>query len=390
MLISLVALLILSTAGTFYIIHLSGKGEVGNYLVAWFIYSLAVFLNIYYGYFATLLRGVGAIKEINIATVISRLTQILLSIILLYSGLGLVAVALGYLCYGLIFRVISKIFFYKYKNIGELLSENKLMLSSLEIKDTFSIVWHNAWRDGLVSLSSYLSSQASVIIFSIYFSLTLTAMYSISIQLVTAIATIAGSLYNAYQPSLQAAYVKNDVKESKRLMAVAMTVYTILFWVGIALIIIGLPVLSLFKSDLEFSIPILLAISIYTFLLKHHSFYASFISNTNKVPYTRAFILSSFLSVIFSIFLISFTNLSIWGVLLSQILIQLLYNNWKWPKVVMNYLNTNPIEVYKIGLREIKKCIITVCDYFTNIKRLEICYICFKKHNKRGERGVFS
>lgn len=355
LIISLVALFLLSTVGTLYIIYISDGIHGENYLVSWFIYSLAVFLNIYYGYYATLLRGVGAIKQINIATVVSRLLQILLSVIMLYSGLQLVAVAIGYLFYGFLFRILSKVFFYKYKNIGQLINENKYNVDLKEIKEIFKVVWHNAWRDGLVSLSAYLANQASVIISSIYFSLTLTGIYSISIQLVTAIATIAGSLYNAYQPSLQAAYVNRDTIESKRLMSLSMIVYTFFFWFGIMILIVGLPVLSLIKTDLEFNIPILLAISIYTFLLKHHSFYASFISNTNKVPYTKAFILSSFLSILLSIILIRFTTLGIWGLLLTQILVQAVYNNWKWPKVVMDNLQTNPFEFIKVGVHELKK-----------------------------------
>jgi len=359
LIISLLALFVLLTIGTIYIFHITSAMNGNTHIIAWFIYSIAVFLNLYYGYYNTFLRGVGAISQLNIANVLSRTFQIVFTIVLLFCGFGLIAVAIGYLAYGLLFRYISKIKFYKYESIGERINSEKIIIEVKDIKETFSLIWHNAWKDGLVSISRYLSQQATVIICSMFLSLTATGVYAISIQLIAAIATIAGALYTTYQPSLQAAYINSNVSESKRLMSIAMTVYCVLFWVGIlSLLIIGIPALAIIKPDIVFNIPILLTIAIYEFLLRHHSFYASYISNTNKVPYMKAFLISSFAGITLSILVIKLYDVGIFGLILPQIIVQIVYNNWIWPFKVIKSLNTTPVQMFKIGLKEVSSKIL--------------------------------
>lgn len=356
LLISLIALIILFTIGFIYIFYISRNMSGYNHIIAWVIYSIGVFLNLYYGYYNTFLRGVGAVSQINIATILAKLFQIIASVFLLYMGFGLVAVAIAYLGYNIIFRLITKSVFNRYQNIGKRINKDKTNVESVDIKEMFNLIWYNAWRDGLVSLSRYLSSQATVFISSMYLSLTAIGVYSISIQLVTGIATISGALYTAYQPSLQAAYINKDITRSKKMMSTAMTLYGILFWLGIlALIFIGVPLITAVKPNTVFNISILIGIAVYEFLLKHHSYYASYISNTNNVPYMKSFISSSIIGIVFAFVLIRETNLGLWGLILPQIIVQAIYNNWAWPCKVMRSLSTNPIEMVKIGLREIFK-----------------------------------
>jgi len=353
--ISLTALVILLTLGTFYIIYISDNINGNKHIIAWFIYCIGVYLNLYYGYYSALLRGVGAISKINIAKVISRVSQIVFSVVLLFLGFQIIGVALAFLSNGIIFRTLCKVYFYNHENIGSLLKNETSLISSEDIKETFYVVWHNAWRDGLVSLSAYLTDKASVLICSIFLSLTSTGIYSISIQMITAVASIAGALYSAYQPSLQASYVNKDISNLKTLMSKAMTIYHIVYWLGIlGLIFVGIPILNLIKSNIEFNIPVLVALAIYIFLLKHHSYYASFISNTNNVPYMVAFITSSLGGLILSICLIQFTHLGVWGIVFGQILVQAVYNNWKWPKRVLSFLGIHYLDTFKIGIFEIK------------------------------------
>lgn len=358
LLISLSALLILLTICTQYINIISVDIEGNTHIIAWIIYCIAVFLNLYFGYYTSLLRGVGAISQYNKAIIIARSIQIIASIILLLSGFGLVAVSLAYLAYGLLLRIFSKRYFYKYENIDSRLENENLVLDSKDIKNTFNIIWHNAWRDGLVSISSYFANQAPILLCSIFFSLTITGIYSITIQLIAAISSISGALYTSYQPSLQSAYISDNGEKLKKLMSIAMTTYCLVFWVGVILLLtIGIPLLNLISNEVLLSIPVLIAVAIYDFLLKHHSYYASYISNTNRVTYMKPFLVSSCTGIILSILLIQTTNIGIWSIILGQFIVQLLYNNWMWPYRVMKSLNTNPLEMFTQGMKEIFKLI---------------------------------
>ena len=351
MVIAAAALIVLLTIGFAYIHYVSKEIFGSAVIISWLIYATAVFLNLYYGYFATFLRGVGAVSTYNKINVWSRLIQIVISIGLLMLGYGIIAVSLAYLAYGFLLRAFSKSAFYKYQNIGEHLKLIPGKTDRGEVKRLFGIVWHNAWRDGLVSIANYCANQASTLIASMFLTLTETGIYSISVQLITAIATISGGLYGAYQPAMQSAYANDNRDESRKLMSLAMITYSFLFWVGtVGLIIVGIPILKWVKPENIYEIDVIMGIAIYNFFYKRQSYYASFISNTNHVPYVTSYIVSSFLGIICSVFLIYYMDMGVWGLIIGQFLPQLAYNVWKWPSVVYKMLETSWKKFVLVGI----------------------------------------
>lgn len=355
LILAVTALFFLITAGTTYISHISKELNGTRHLIAWFIFCGAVFLNLYYAYFTSFLKGVGAISENSKAIVISKTTQIFTSIILLLLGFGILAVSIAYMLSGVTYRLISKRFFYNYENIGELIKKESIQVYTKDIRRIFLIIYHNAWRDGLVSLSNYLVTQANTLLCSLFLSLTQTGIYSLSLQLVQTLSTVAASFYGTYQPVLQEAYLKRDKEKSKRIMSTAIAVFTVIFWVGcLCIILIGIPILNLINHGENIDKLVLLFMGFYTFLYQNNSLFASFISNSNRIPYVKAYLISGLIMVFLSVTLLKFTSLGIWGLMLSQAFVQLCYNNWKWPRVVMMELNTTPLYMIKMGFKEIK------------------------------------
>lgn len=353
--ISVAALLVLLSIGTAYIHHISKNLFGGTVIASWLIYAVAVFLNLYYGYFATFLRGVGAVSIYNKINVFARLIQIIVSIGMLLLGYGIIAASLVYLLYGFLLRAFSKRAFYRYKGIGERLKSIPGKTSVDEIKRLFRIVWHNAWKDGLVAVANYCANQASTLIASMFLSLTETGLYSISVQLITAIATISAGLYTAYQPAMQSAYANHNRNESTRLMSLAMITYSFLFWAGtIALITVGIPILKWVKPENTYNIAVILGIAVYNFFYKRQSYYASFISNTNHVPYVKAYVLSSIAGVVLSIIMVHFMKMGVWGLIIGQFLPQLVYNVWKWPREVYKILETTWAKLVAVGMKFLK------------------------------------
>ncbi len=353
--ISAAALLVLLSIGTAYIHHVSKDLFGGTVIASWLIYAVAVFLNLYYGYFATFLRGVGAVSIYNKINVSARLIQIIVSIGMLLLGYGIIAVSLAYLLYGFLLRAFSKRAFYRYKGIGERLKSIPGKTSFDEIKRLFRIVWHNAWKDGLVAVANYCANQASTLIASMFLSLTETGIYSISVQLITAIATISAGLYTAYQPAMQSAYANHNRNESTRLMSLAMITYSFLFWTGtIALITVGIPILKWVKPENTYDIAVILGIAVYNYFYKRQSYYASFISNTNHVPYVKSYVLSSIAGVVLSIIMVQYMKMGVWGLIIGQFLPQLIYNVWKWPREVYKMLETTWINMVSVGMNFLK------------------------------------
>lgn len=327
--ISGIALLLLVTIGTFYIRSLT-RGTVP--LIAWLVYALAMFLNLYYGYYATFLRGVGAITQANKNTIYARVVQILLVIVLLFLGAGIIGASAAYLAYGLVFRLLGKYHFYRYQGIGAKLAQVNKKIPFAKLKEVFLIVWHNAWRDGLIAVSGYLCSQVSVIICSVYLPLSQTGVYSIGVQVATAITQIAKTLYTAKQPELQNAYINADMQTMRKTMKSIVSTYVFLSLLGtVGFILVGRPLLQLVKPAAVVSVPVFLGISAYQIVLGFRDCFGSYFSCTNRIPYLNSFVVSAISGVALSFLAMSVFDAGVWGLIAAQMVSQCAYNVWYWP-----------------------------------------------------------
>lgn len=352
-LIASIALFLLLSLGTGYIVYVSREISGNTHIISWVIYSIAVFLNLYYGYYTSFLRGVGDVAQANKNTVWARLVQIILMVLLLIMGCGLIGACVAYLAYGTLFRLLGKYYFYKYKEIGQKLDKIEERPSRIEIKEMFHIVWHNAWRDGAISVCNYLCNQASTLICSAYLSLTETGVYSIGVQIASAIATIAGTLYNTYQPELQAAYITYNKDKLRKTMSMIVTSFGYLFLFGtIGFCTVGIPLFKLIKPSAVVSIPVLLGLCLYQFVLKYRNCYTSYFSCTNRIIYLNGFMVSAVLCVGLSFLAIRIFDLGVWGLILAQIISQAVYNMWYWPIKAHKELELSLKEMIVIGMKE--------------------------------------
>ncbi|HYH04965.1 MAG TPA: O-unit flippase-like protein [Bacillota bacterium] len=342
--IAVTALVLLFTIGSVYIRSITNGLSGPQYFIAWVVYSLGIFLNIYYSYWGAFLRGVGAVKEGQKSLIISKVTQICISMVGLFSGFGLIALSVAYVISGLVLRQISKYFFFSYKNLKKELSKNDCFgVDKKTIIHTFNSIWYNAWRLGLVSFGAYLITQANTIVCSVYLGLEITASYGLTMQLFGFVTSFSCILFNSYQPLLSEARLVRDYQKLKKIFSFSVVISWITFIIGgLVIIIFGSYLLNLIGSKTTIlNTNILVYMCLYLFLESNHSIFASFITTGNNVPFVKASLISGGLIVMFSILLIKYTSLGIWSLLLSQSIVQLLYNNWKWPYIVLKELKMN-------------------------------------------------
>ena len=307
----------------------------------------------YYGYYISLLTGIGYVAERNKAQVVAGVFRILLTGFLLFMGWDLLGACIAYLLYGLILRIISRNYFLKAINttLGDI---SYIKIQKSECINIFHTIWPNTWRDGMVSVSDYLCTQAGTIISSLYLSLPETGIYSLSVQLITAIAKIARSFQIAYIPALQTAYITDNEKDLKEINSMCILVYCVVYIAGVlALYVIGIPLLRLIKPDLSIDRIILLFIAILQFMVVLRNCYASFLSTTNRVHYWRAFIISGLLSVFLSMVILSYWKIGVWGIILPAIIVELLYNFWHWPILVSRELKVGFKDTVCLGFRKL-------------------------------------
>lgn len=340
-----IALIFLLTIGLFYIYSLDSSS-----VLAWILYSVGVALNMRYCYYTSFLLGVGAIAENNKAAIITKMVQIILSIILLYAGYGILGVSIAYLLSGFTLRLSSKLYFDNYENIKVHLNEVKLKSSWDEVKNTFKIIWHNASKDGLVTLSNYLNTQANTLICSSVLGLATTGSYGLSVQLSSIAATIAGIPFSSVLPKLQEKAVKRDNEGGQNLFSGAMVLFILSFFILTCIITFLLPVIKWLKPTLIIEVPMLLAVFLLSLVNQVYHYFASLISTFNILPYTKSFIVSSVIAVLLSYFLTRFTSLGIWALVVSPLIVAFSYNLWKWPLYVLKLYNVSLLTFTKNGL----------------------------------------
>lgn len=358
LIISGVALLLMATVGTAYVRHISASLGTYEPVIAWIICAVAIFLNLYYGYYGAFLRGVGAIQDVNKAMVYARLTQLIATIGFLVIGFGLIGTSIAYLLYGALFRFIAKCKFYSYRGIGDGLKNISAKFSLIEFKEIFLTVWYNAWREGLVSLSTYLAGQASTIIVSLYMPLTQTGAYSLGMQISMAVAQIAMSMYRSNQPVLQSAYINNDKDAQRRTMSLIVVSFVSMHIIGMILItVFGLPLLRFIRPETVVGAPVLIGLGFYQLILNFRNCYGSYFSCTNRIPYVTAYIISAIVGVVLSFVAMGEFNLGMWGIIGAQIISQGIYNGWIWTYRAHKEMELSAGEMINLGYDEIMKIV---------------------------------
>lgn len=352
--IALASFFILLIGGSCYIFNISKNIYSHEIGLSWLVYCCAVFLNLYFGFYASILLGIGKIAYLNMANIWSRTVQLIISILFLIFGYGIIAVAGAYLLNGIIYRYLCKIYIFNEPCIKNKFKEYGDKIDKKELKKIFDAVWHNAKKDGIVSLSIFLTNQASTLVCSTFLSLKVTGMYAIMNQFIGAIATISGGIYSTCQPAMQTTFVSKNIVESRRLMSVSMVTSAILFWSGMVCIYLFIAPLTKFLNKSFVMEPILFFVmGFFYYLSGRHKLYASYISNSNNIPYMYAFCFSGVIGVLLMAILITKFNMGIWGVVFGSAIVQLCYNNWKWPSVAYKMMDTDFRKFNVLGVKEL-------------------------------------
>ena len=350
LIVSVIALVLMLTVGTWYIVRISGDMEGYSHLVAWFIYTIGTFLNLYFNYYDSFLRGVGAVDAANKNRVISRIVHLTLMTALLLCGTGIIGASIAYLAYGLVFRLLGRKKFYAFEGIGDKLKAVAEKVSRSEMVSLFKTIWHNAWRDGLIHVASYACDSFSVVVFPLFLGLAESAVYSTTLQIGTAVAAMSSVLHIAYQPSIQAAYVKRDTGKLRDSISLIMFVYVVSFaFATLLAAAAGLPILHWLKPGMAFSIPLLLGICANQFLLMYVKCYTYYLSSTNRLIYMPAFVITAAACVGLWFLLLGPLHMGVWGIILAQVGLQLAFNAWYWRRFVHRELGLSVPYMYHSG-----------------------------------------
>lgn len=348
--ISLIVLVGVVAIGTPYIWLISDGFSSFERIASWVVFSLAIFLNLFFLYAYSNLLGLGDVAGESQAKTVANIGRLIVTLLMLFAGFGLLAAAVGFLVQGLATRLYALHRLKKHKEIKSGIRTDNKEISFKEVLLVIRKISPIAWRNGAEQLSLFAATQGTSIVCSLAFSLQVTAQYSLALQLSNAIATLSYVLARTYYPSYQFAYAKDDTASQREIIEKSIPIYWLVGLIGAAgVMTVILPVLSQIRATSVPSISLFLTIFVYTILLNHYMVFCNLILSTNRIPFLKSFIISSAAGLVLgAVFLFSF-NIGAYGLVIGQAVPQLIYNIWKWPLFVVSELNTTYWQTCKNG-----------------------------------------
>lgn len=349
--LSAAVFVLLSTAGSAYIVTVCrGKISPADYLPAWIIYMVAVVVSVYYNYLNAVLKGMGAISESQKTTVISKATQLAISLAGLFLGYGLMSIAVAYLASAVIMRQSANRYFWNYEdNRSKICWRPFIKIRFREVSGLLKIIWPNTYKEGVITLAGYLAGQADILLSSAFLSLEASSAIGLTQQMFTFIIPVGNALYNSYIPLFSTDRIegnRSDLKQ-KFCLSSGVSIYTALFG-GLAAIFCAPFILRLIRSHSGIIGPLpAVLMLLYLLLNNNHTLCGSFIATGNRVPTYRAYVFTSVLFCVLQVILLKFTNFGIYALILPILVCQLCYNNWRWPLEVAREFGTTLRELVK-------------------------------------------
>ncbi|QPI41858.1 MULTISPECIES: O-unit flippase-like protein [Pectobacterium] len=325
--ISAVAFSLLLLLGTYYIHGFTIKSDIPNVWCLWAIFVIGFVLNIYYLYLNPILMGVNKIYESNVSNIIIKTAWIIFSILGLIITKSVLSLAISYLLGVLLGRVYC---IYALRNEPFLLHDG-----NDKTKSVLSAMIPNSFRLGAVTFGAYLINKASIFIGGVYLNSQDLTSFAIAMQVLSVNMAISQVYFNLNIPKFAMTHV-NDSSENwflyKKVLLRSLLIFFIVAFFSVTL---GSYFLSFLKEGSHLpSKSALLLIFCFGALELNHTIAATYITTKNTVPFLYPALISGIVIVLLIYVSMRFFSPSMYFLIVIPGVIQLLYNNWKWPYMI--------------------------------------------------------
>lgn len=329
---------ILGIAGTAYFYYILQKysGDRTDAMIAWILLIAINSYNVYTLYYNALLLGKGYIRRERQIMILSQCVYLSLAIVLIYAGYGLTAIVSSQAVSIILQRILSyRVFFTKE------LKQQLLHTEADETKDILRAISPNAVKVGLTQLGGFCVTKSALLIGSAFLTLEETACYGITLNIIDILARCSTVYYQSITPKIAQSRANKDVIKLKYYFVCSIGILVATFLLGgAAIAFLGNWGLNMIGSETKFLPTIMLCVMLLVYLLEtNHSIAAGFISADNRIPFFIPSLLSGLGTVVLLWLFLSIFKWGVWGMILSQGIAQLVYQNWKWPSMVIKELN---------------------------------------------------
>ena len=351
--VSVLLLIILSTGGVWYINRLliGFSGDIINAHIAWFSYGVLLCYQFFTYYYDAALVGRGMIKKSRQIIVFSQSLHVIISSLLLLSGMGIISMVIGQTVATIVNRTLARRSFYD--------SETKRNLANVLSKEWGPILktlFYTAYKNGLASLSWVFTNRMLAIFGALYVPLATMASYGITKQITDITITISAAWFFTYYPKLTGEQIKRGLSEVKRIYIKA-RIITIVVFISIAVFVffIGDVVLSFIGSS-TFLLPngLLILLFVASLLEALTQLSTSVLLSRNEVPHYIAQSVTAVVSLVVIIITLKYTQAGVFALIAVPLVVQLFYQHWKWTLKLFRELDVKPID-YLNGVKSIYK-----------------------------------
>jgi O-antigen/teichoic acid export membrane protein len=333
--IATLAAFMLYVFGSIYVLLVTTPNQnQWEILLAWLLFAAGQVLNLYFNYINAFLIGRGDVSQSSKVTIVSRCGMIFLGSILLFSGLDLLGLGVASLISTVFSRVLSRRYFSCEAFTRTALKTPKKNTSG-ELLRTF---WHNAKRMAVSQISAFLMIRGNILIGTYVLGAASIAPYSLTLSALMALSSVSTVYLQLQLPRVVALQMRGDRLGIRQ-------IYLRAVFSGVLSIVAGAILLGLFANSVSDALGSRVeflgglsywSLAVVMTLEVHHVIAATYITTRNEVPFVTAAVLSAVMTVALSATLVFY--LGIPGLIIAQGIVQLAYNNWKWPIIAYKHL----------------------------------------------------
>jgi len=327
-------LVLLLSGGTWFFVMLMSKysGDSDDALVAWILLCVINCYNVYTLYYDSLLTGKGYISQLQKITILGQAVYLFVAIILILCGMKLSAIVLSQALSVVVKRVLSYRVFFNVELRGE--------LSRVECNapyDVLRVIAPNAVKVGLTSFGSYIVNRSAMFLGAIYLSLDVMAQYGVCIQILDIMARCGTMMFVTYSPKIAQWRTQRDMIQIGRVYIYSIYSLIAIYVIGGAIVLLAAdPLLDVIHSKTHLLPAGLVTLMLVINLLEqNHGIAAGFIQADNRVPFFIPSLLSGCATVVMLWLMLDIFDMGVLGLILAPGIVQLAYQNWKWPSVVI-------------------------------------------------------
>jgi O-antigen/teichoic acid export membrane protein len=323
--------LALLCVGTLYVSDLAHRSALDPVSIqtAWLIFATAVGMNLYFMWIPAFLLGSGHVVANYVYLIFARGGFAVFGIVALLGGGSLLALAVAFFASQIVARLIAM------RLLAGTIAVDGTRVLKVDSNAVFAMIWPNARRLGLVSIGAFLITRYNVLLLSSTVGLVTTASYAICLQLLSGIVSVSQLPVQASLPKIVAARVEKDDERLRKIVLRSAVFYWVLFFLATAVLLIaGQYFLDVIKSRVTLLDSwLLIGFAIVMGLEGFHSMAGFIITTKNSVPFVWPALLSGACIMASATAAIDL-GYGVAGVIICQGLVQLAYNNWKWPLMV--------------------------------------------------------